>query len=198
MSKGNVWYQTLWYFIGWILISLFCNAINSLWLGIADFLPYAIRAILAMVVQGGIAMVIFYFIFLVIFPDVHKMSTKADKKALKKKACFESAKKNQVGNKILKAEAQYNAAKEAAVKAKKVSNIAKANKNIASIKSICGSKISQAIALQKAFAKAEKTNSPRLTELKSRKEIAEKNALAKIDERNKIIAEQEKIIAENK
>lgn len=35
-SHGNVAYQILWYFIAWVLISLFCNAINGLWLPLAQ------------------------------------------------------------------------------------------------------------------------------------------------------------------
>jgi hypothetical protein len=80
-SHGNPWWQAMWYFIGWVLINLFCDAINNLWLPISNhYLPYAVSSILAMIAQGGIAMVIFFFIFMVIFPDNNKMAQKSKAK----------------------------------------------------------------------------------------------------------------------
>ena len=80
-SHGNPVYQAMWYFIGWILISIFTNALNNFWIPIgAKIMPPAVYSILAMVTQGGIAMVIFFFIFLVIFPDNDKRAKKAEKK----------------------------------------------------------------------------------------------------------------------
>ena len=71
----------MWYFIGWVLISIFTNALNNFWIPIgAKIMPPAVYSILAMVTQGGIAMVIFFFIFLVIFPDNEKRAKKAEKK----------------------------------------------------------------------------------------------------------------------
>ncbi len=91
-SKGNPWIQAMWYFIGWVLINLACDAVNNLWLPIANnFLPVWISSILAMVAQGGIAMVIFYFIFMVIFPDLEKMAANAEKKVEDLKAKGASA-----------------------------------------------------------------------------------------------------------
>ena len=83
-SHGNPWYQAMWYFIGWVLVSIFVNAI---W-GICNvFLlewgwPRAVTGILQTVLTGGVSMVIFFFIFLVIFPDNNKV-------AARKKAKYE-------------------------------------------------------------------------------------------------------------
>lgn len=86
-SHGNPWYQAMWYFIGWVLINLACDAVNNLWLPIANhYLPYAVSSILAMIAQGGIAMVIFFFIFMVIFPDNAKMAKNAKAKLEKLEA----------------------------------------------------------------------------------------------------------------
>ena len=90
-SKGNPWWQAMWYFIGWLLINLFCDAINNLWIPIAAyyFEPIGLlwlKDILAMVAQGGVAMVIFFFIFMVIFPDLDKMAANAAAKVEKLKA----------------------------------------------------------------------------------------------------------------
>lgn len=80
-SHGNPVYQAMWYFIGWVLISVFTNALNNFWIPLgAKIMPPAVFSILAMVTQGGIAMVIFFFIFLVIFPDNEKRAQKAEKK----------------------------------------------------------------------------------------------------------------------
>ena len=86
-SHGNPWYQAMWYFIGWVLISIFTNALNNFWIPLgAKIMPPAVFSILAMVTQGGIAMVIFFFIFLVIFPDNEKRAQKAEKKLEQMKA----------------------------------------------------------------------------------------------------------------
>ena len=70
-SKGNVWFQMMWYFIAWILISLLCNAITSIWIGLASQvgLPDAIYQILTTFITGGVSMVIFFFVFKIIFPE---------------------------------------------------------------------------------------------------------------------------------
>ena len=60
-SHGNVAYQILWYFIAWVLISLFCNAINGLWLPLAQarFDP-AVYNLLVTFITGGVSMVIYF------------------------------------------------------------------------------------------------------------------------------------------
>ena len=93
-SHGNPVYQAMWYFIGWVLISIFTNALNNFWIPIgAKIMPPAVYSILAMVTQGGIAMAIFFFIFLVIFPDNEKRAQKAEKKleAMKASGASEEA-----------------------------------------------------------------------------------------------------------
>ncbi len=83
-SHGNPWYQAMWYFIGWVLVSVFVNAI---W-GICNVFfvhwgwPDAVTGLIKTVITGGVSMVIFFFIFLVIFPNNNKV-------AAKKKAKYE-------------------------------------------------------------------------------------------------------------
>ncbi len=80
-SHGNPWWQAMWYFVGWILVSLFVNAINSLWLPIgAAYLAPAVYNILYTVSMGGISMVIFFFIFLIIFPDYSVLEKRQSKR----------------------------------------------------------------------------------------------------------------------
>ena len=69
-SKGNVAYQAMWYLIAWVLISLACNAINGLWLPIAQVsFPPAVYNLLVAFVTGGVSMVIYFFVFKLIFPE---------------------------------------------------------------------------------------------------------------------------------
>lgn len=72
-SKGNVWYQAMWYFIAWIVISLICNGFNNLWMPIASaYVPPAIYNLLGTFITGGVSMAIFFFVFKIIFPEVDK------------------------------------------------------------------------------------------------------------------------------
>lgn len=69
-SKGNPFYQAMWYFIAWVLISLLCNAVNGLWMPFAEiYFSPAIYNILVTMVTGTISMVIFFFVFKIIFPE---------------------------------------------------------------------------------------------------------------------------------
>jgi hypothetical protein len=69
-SHGNIPWQAMWYFIGWVAISLFVNAV---W-GICNpFLlywgtPKGISDLLKTFITGGISMTIFFFIFRILFP----------------------------------------------------------------------------------------------------------------------------------
>lgn len=70
-SHGNPWFQAMWYFIGWVLVSIFMNA---LWGFLNIFfiwwrLPPAITAFIKTNVTGWVSMVIFFFIFKIIFAD---------------------------------------------------------------------------------------------------------------------------------
>lgn len=69
-SKGNPWYQAMWYFIAWVVISLICNAFNNLWMPIAAaYVSPAVYNILVSFITGGVSMVIFFFVFKIIFPE---------------------------------------------------------------------------------------------------------------------------------
>lgn len=78
-SHGNVYVQALWYFVGWVLISVLTNA---LW-GICNcFLIYwgvpdAVTGLGKTMLTGMLSMVVFFFIFLIIFPDNVKLAKKA-------------------------------------------------------------------------------------------------------------------------
>ena len=72
-SKGNVWYQMLWYFLAWVVITLVVNSINCVWLAVASqLLPGWLYNIGTTVLMGGISMVVFFFVFKIIFPEGKK------------------------------------------------------------------------------------------------------------------------------
>lgn len=72
-SKGNPYYQALWYFIAWIVISLICNGFNNLWMPIAaEYIAPAIYNLLVTFITGGVSMIIFFFVFKIIFPEEKK------------------------------------------------------------------------------------------------------------------------------
>lgn len=72
-SKGNPFYQAMWYFIAWVVISLVCNGFNNLWMPIASaYVPPAVYNLLVTFITGGVSMVIFFFVFKIIFPEGEK------------------------------------------------------------------------------------------------------------------------------
>ena len=75
-SHGNIWYQAMWYLVAWVLISLACNAINGLWLPLAQaFFTPAVYNLLVTFITGGVSMVIYFFVYKILFPE-----SKTDKK----------------------------------------------------------------------------------------------------------------------
>ncbi|MBE6143164.1 MAG: hypothetical protein E7177_04180 [Erysipelotrichaceae bacterium] len=77
-SKRNPYYQALWYFIGWVLISIF---VNALWGFINIFIIHfnlvpALSNLIKTMVTGGLSFIIFFFIFKIIFPEGEKKETK--------------------------------------------------------------------------------------------------------------------------
>lgn len=81
-SHGNPWYQAMWYFIGWVLVSI---ATLALWGIVNCYLvhwgcPEALAGLVKTVITGGVSMVIFFFIFLIIFPDNNAVAKRAKAK----------------------------------------------------------------------------------------------------------------------
>lgn len=72
-SKGNILWQSMWYFIAWILISLVCNGVNGLWMPIArQYFAPAVYNVLVTFITGGVSMVIYFFVYKIIFPEENK------------------------------------------------------------------------------------------------------------------------------
>ena len=72
-SNGNLAFQGSIYFVAWIVVTIIVNAVNSAWTGIAvHFLPAVVYNLLTTFIQGGISMVVFFFVNKIIFTDAPK------------------------------------------------------------------------------------------------------------------------------
>ena len=125
-SHGNPWFQAMWYFIGWVLVSV---ATNALWGVCNAFLlhwgsPDVVNGLLKTVLTGGVSMVIFFFIFLVIFPDNDKMAKSARKEYDKLVAA------NAPAEKVSKAEAKMKLWEDKALKSNAEKEYVKAKSQV--------------------------------------------------------------------
>ncbi len=69
-SKGNPWYQAMWYFLAWVVITFLVNSINCVWVAVAvHFVPSWLYNIGSTVLMGGVSMLVFFFVFKIIFPE---------------------------------------------------------------------------------------------------------------------------------
>lgn len=69
-SKGNIWYQGLWYLIAFCIVTCVVNSINCIWVAVAGmFVPGWLYNIGTTVLNGGISMVVFFFVNKIIFPE---------------------------------------------------------------------------------------------------------------------------------
>jgi putative flippase GtrA len=75
-SKGNIAYQMMWFFIAWVLITITCSFLVSIYVPILKkFLATAVYNIVITVVNGGVSMVIYFPILKIIFPEGSKSTT---------------------------------------------------------------------------------------------------------------------------
>ena len=69
-SKGSLARQIGWYLLAFCLITCIVNSINCIWVAVAGLLvPDFIYNIGTTVLNGGISMVIFFFVNKIIFPE---------------------------------------------------------------------------------------------------------------------------------
>ncbi len=69
-SHGNLAYQALWYIIAFCIVTCVVNSINCIWVAVAGLLvPNWIYNIGTTVLNGGISMVVFFFVNKIIFPS---------------------------------------------------------------------------------------------------------------------------------
>ena len=69
-SKGNIAKQILWYALAFVVITCIVNSINCVWVAVAGkFVPDFVYNIGTTVLNGGVSMVIFFFVNKIIFPS---------------------------------------------------------------------------------------------------------------------------------
>lgn len=72
-SKGNLWVQILWYLLAFCIVTCVVNSINCVWVAVAGkFVPGWLYNIGTTVLNGGVSMVVFFFVNKVIFPEGEK------------------------------------------------------------------------------------------------------------------------------
>ena len=72
-SHGNTGKQISWYAAAFVLITCIVNSINCIWVAVAGmFIPDWIYNIGTVVLNGGISMVVFFFVNKIIFPETPK------------------------------------------------------------------------------------------------------------------------------
>lgn len=185
-SKGNPVWQAMWYFIGWVVISLLMNLVWGVCncFLIAWHWPDAVITLIKTVITGGVSMVVFFFIFMIIFPDMKKAAEDARKKAEAVKASGAPAEKI--------AEAEKNA-----LAAEEAYKLDEARKNMISASSTADAKAVAWNALKGKLDKAKgKASAEEIAVLE--KGVAEKyaQALEAAQKRDEAIATNENVIAE--
>ncbi|MFR6527406.1 MAG: hypothetical protein ACLURI_04925, partial [Roseburia inulinivorans] len=66
----NIWYQGMWYLIAFCIVTCIVNSINCIWVAVAGmFVPDWLYNIGTTVLNGGVSMVVFFFVNKIIFPE---------------------------------------------------------------------------------------------------------------------------------
>lgn len=69
-SHGSIPRQIAWYVVAWVLITVVCSALMSLYLPLCrELLPVSVYNIIITVINGGVQMVIYFPILKIIFPE---------------------------------------------------------------------------------------------------------------------------------
>lgn len=69
-SKGNIAWQGLWYVLAFCVVTCVVNSINCIWVAVAGhFVSGWLYDIGTTVLNGGVSMVVFFFVNKIIFPE---------------------------------------------------------------------------------------------------------------------------------
>lgn len=78
-SNGNILYQGLWYLLAFCVVTCVVNSINCIWAAVAGhFVEPWLYNIGTTVLNGGVSMVIFFFVNKIIFPEGEAKPAYAD------------------------------------------------------------------------------------------------------------------------
>lgn len=77
-SKGNILYQGMWYLLAFCVVTCVVNSINCIWVAVAGMLvPDWLYNIGTTVLNGGVSMVVFFFVNKIVFWDTRQESEAA-------------------------------------------------------------------------------------------------------------------------
>lgn len=69
-SKGNIVYQAGWYVLAFCVVTCIVNSINCIWIAVAgQYVSEWVYNIGTTLLNGGISMVVFFFVNKIIFPE---------------------------------------------------------------------------------------------------------------------------------
>lgn len=72
-SKGHIARQAMWYLMAFCVVTCIVNSINCVWIAVAGmFVPDWLYNIGTTVLNGGVSMVVFFFVNKIIFPSGKK------------------------------------------------------------------------------------------------------------------------------
>ncbi|MCD8201179.1 MAG: hypothetical protein LUD47_03825 [Clostridia bacterium] len=150
-SHGNPWFQAMWYFIAWVIISFICGALWGLCHCVCDYwgLHNFIQAIIETIITGIISMIVFFFIFLLIFPNVDKFEKAKKEKLEKKRAALDADSENR------RKQAACEKAGLVAIKAEETRRVFYAEGEIRNLKSLAEAKIATYYSLEREFKQIE-------------------------------------------
>ena len=174
-SHGNVAVQIVAYFIGWVAISILTNAV---WGFVGPILTHwqwadAVANIIKTIITGGLSMVVFFFIFLWIFPNVDK-----DEAAKQKKMEENPTEEN----------------KAAYERSRAIKERFYAEKSISELKSIAEQRITKYLALKKICAE-QAADAEGAAENISKRDAARAEALEAVEKRDTQVPELEAQVA---
>lgn len=76
-SKGNIWYQMMWYAVAFVLITVSCSFLMGLYVPLCKkYFSPAVYNVLITYINGGVQMVIYFPIYKIIFPEGEKTGKK--------------------------------------------------------------------------------------------------------------------------
>ena len=78
-SNGNIFYQGAWYLLAFCVVTCVVNSINCIWVAVAGaFVPGWLYNIGTTVLNGGVSMVVFFFVNKIVFNDAKNEAKTAE------------------------------------------------------------------------------------------------------------------------
>ncbi len=82
-SNGNIAYQGMWYFLAFCVVTCIVLSIDSVWKGvIVSIVPEWVANIGTVSLNGGVSMVVFFFVNKIVFNDKNNIQAKVTEKEI--------------------------------------------------------------------------------------------------------------------